>query len=111
MARDHSRLALPETNQLVEDVMNAHIELLATTAAFNIITMTDSYKVTHWKQYPKGTTRIFSFFESRGGVYPAVTFYGLQYYLKKYLAGIVVNEQFIAKARRRFKNHFGTDTL
>lgn len=91
--------------------MNAHVAHLTSIAMPNIITLTDSYKVTHWKQYPKNTTRVYSFFESRGGKFPTVTFFGLQYYLMKYLAGVVVNEQFIKKARRRFKAHFGTDEL
>ncbi len=51
----------------------------------NLITLTDSYKLSHWKQYPEGTETIFSYMESRGGVYPATIFFGLQYYLKEYL--------------------------
>jgi hypothetical protein len=54
---------------------------------------------------------IYSFLESRGGKFNAVTFFGLQYYLMKYFAGVVVNEQFIKKARRRFRAHFGNDAL
>ncbi len=91
--------------------MNAHVSSASMLAQPNIITLTDSYKVSHWKQYPKNTTRVYSFFESRGGMFPSVTFFGLQYYLMKYLAGVVVNEQFIKKARRRFKAHFGTDEM
>lgn len=33
----------------------------------NFILMTDSYKLTHWKQYPEGTTKVYSYLESRGG--------------------------------------------
>ena len=51
----------------------------------NIILLTDSYKVSHYKQYPAGTTQIYSYFESRGGDFEALTFFGLQYYLKEYL--------------------------
>ncbi|MBP9758043.1 MAG: nicotinate phosphoribosyltransferase [Candidatus Pacebacteria bacterium] len=91
--------------------MNAHIGSLTVVGTPNIITLTDSYKVSHWKQYPKNTTSVYSFLESRGGKFNAVTFFGLQYYLMKYLAGVVVNEQFIKKARRRFAAHFGTDAL
>eukprot|EP01084_Bolivina_argentea_P163102 283793_1 len=47
---------------------------------------TDSYKLSHWKQYPPGTTSMFSYFESRGGDFPATIFFGLQYYLKRYLS-------------------------
>ena len=32
----------------------------------NIILLTDSYKVTHYNQYPKGTQKVYSYFEMRG---------------------------------------------
>ena len=75
----------------------------------NTIELTDSYKVTHWKQYPPGTTKIFSFFESRGGLFPEVTFYGLQYYLKRYLSGRVITRENVTEAAEDFGAHFGTD--
>jgi nicotinamide phosphoribosyltransferase len=77
----------------------------------NIIKLTDSYKVSHWKQYPSDTTGIFSFFESRGGKFQETTFFGLQYYLKEYLEGVVVTEEAITEAREYFHKHFGDDTL
>ncbi len=85
--------------------MNAITELGTT------ITRTDSYKVSHYLQYPKDAEIVYSFFESRGGDFPTVTFFGLQYYLKRYLEGVVVTEETIVKARRRFAAHFGSDTL
>ena len=33
----------------------------------NILLLTDSYKVSHHVQYPPNTTKIYSYFESRGG--------------------------------------------
>lgn len=47
----------------------------------NIILDTDSYKSSHFLQYPPHTTRLFSYLESRGGKYPATRFFGLQYLL------------------------------
>lgn len=47
---------------------------------------TDSYKLSHWKQYPPNTSAMFSYFESRGGRWPYTMFFGLQYYLKKYFS-------------------------
>lgn len=73
----------------------------------NIIKLTDSYKVSHARQYPPGTERIFSFFESRGGRFTTVTFFGLQYLIKKYLVGQVVTHSKIAEARDYFAKHFG----
>ncbi len=58
----------------------------------NLILDTDSYKSSHYLQYPPGTTSMFSYFESRGGDYPHVLFFGLQYLLKKYLTQRVTEE-------------------
>jgi len=33
----------------------------------NICALTDSYKATHWKQYPPKTSNVYSYFESRVG--------------------------------------------
>lgn len=52
----------------------------------NLITLTDSYKLSHFSQYPQGTEKIFSYMEARGGEYPETVFFGLQYYLKEYLS-------------------------
>ncbi|MFC5849751.1 nicotinate phosphoribosyltransferase [Deinococcus petrolearius] len=51
----------------------------------NLILDTDSYKSSHFLQYPPGTTRLFSYLESRGGRYPVTRFFGLQYILDRYL--------------------------
>lgn len=48
----------------------------------NVILNTDSYKISHFKQYPPGTTNVFSYAESRGGVFPETVFFGLQAFLK-----------------------------
>lgn len=44
----------------------------------NIILQTDTYKVSHHLQYPPNTTYVYSYFESRGGKYDEVLFFGLQ---------------------------------
>jgi len=72
----------------------------------NIVMLTDSYKVTHHLQYPPGTTKVYSYFESRGGAYQDVCFFGLQYFLKKYMVGAVVTPAKIAEAEAYFKFHF-----
>jgi nicotinamide phosphoribosyltransferase len=51
----------------------------------NLILNTDSYKVSHWVQYPPGMDAMFSYIESRGGVYERTVFFGLQALLKEYL--------------------------
>lgn len=52
----------------------------------NRIIDTDSYKASHWVQYPKGTTSTFSYLESRGSErgYEETVFFGLQYILNEY---------------------------
>jgi len=53
--------------------------------AKNIILNTDSYKVSMFKQYPQGTTGVYSYIESRGGRYDQTVFFGLQAFIKEYL--------------------------
>lgn len=53
--------------------------------AKNIILNTDSYKVSMFKQYPVGTTGVYSYIESRGGRYDKTVFFGLQAFIKEYL--------------------------
>lgn len=54
----------------------------------NIILDSDSYKYSHWVQYPKGTTGLFSYIEARGTTTGADynIFFGLQDYIKNFLS-------------------------
>jgi nicotinamide phosphoribosyltransferase len=72
----------------------------------NLLLLTDSYKVSHHKQYPSGTQTIYSYFESRGGEFAETVFFGLQYLLEAYLAGPVVTAEKIAEAEALFAEHF-----
>ena len=74
----------------------------------NLILKTDSYKLSHWKQYPNGMQKVYSYLESRGGKYPKTLFFGLQYFLKQ-LEGIVVTSKDVEEANLFSKEHFGTD--
>ena len=58
----------------------------------NIILNTDSYKASHWLQYPPKTETVFSYIESRGGRYPVTVFFGLQMFLKEYLSKPITQE-------------------
>ena len=53
--------------------------------AKNILLNTDSYKVSMFKQYPAGTTGVYSYIESRGGQYDRTLMFGLQAFIKEYL--------------------------
>ncbi|CAE7315548.1 NAMPT [Symbiodinium natans] len=78
----------------------------------------DSYKVSHWKQYPAGTQYVYSalpqldacYFESRGcdnDGWNEVVFFGLQYFIKRYLLGQVVTKEKIDEAAELYSQHFG----
>jgi nicotinamide phosphoribosyltransferase len=71
---------------------------------FNLIIDTDSYKASHYLQYPPDTQRQFSYFESRGGQYPETVFFGLQYLIKQYLSK-PITEEHVQEAWELFKSH------
>ena len=71
----------------------------------NIILNCDSYKASHWLQYPPKTTRVFSYIESRGGVYDKTLFFGLQMFLKEYLSRPITAEHY--KEAKLFLNQHG----
>jgi nicotinamide phosphoribosyltransferase len=77
----------------------------------NIILDTDSYKLSHYLQYPPNTQSVYSYFESRGGKWQEVVFFGLQYYLKKYLEGQVITQDKIDEAAEVSTLHFGNPNL
>jgi len=51
----------------------------------NFILNADSYKASHYLQYPANTTAVSSYIESRGGAFEATVFFGLQMFIKQYL--------------------------
>ena len=70
----------------------------------NLVLNTDSYKASHWLQYPPGTDRTFFYVESRGGDYDRTVFFGLQAILKEYLAHPVTHAD-VDEARDFFADH------
>ena len=70
----------------------------------NILLNTDSYKASHWLQYPPGTDATFFYVESRGGLYDRTLFYGLQAILKEYLVTPITLAD-IEEARDLFAAH------
>jgi len=58
----------------------------------NIILNTDSYKTSHFLQYPAGTRQVSSYIESRGGRFDETVFFGLQMFLKEYLSAPIRRE-------------------
>lgn len=76
----------------------------------NLILRTDSYKVSHWPVYPEGTDFIYSYLESRGGLFPETVMAGTHFYLKRYL-DVRITAEMVEYARKRFVAHFGDDTI
>ncbi len=70
----------------------------------NLLLNTDSYKASHWLQYPPGTDATFFYVESRGGQYDRTLFFGLQALLKDYLAKPITHAD-IDVARDLFAAH------
>lgn len=73
----------------------------------NIILDTDSYKASHFLQYPPGTEHVSSYIESRGcdiEGWTETTFFGLQMFLKEYLAHPITQEM-IDEADEIFTAH------
>lgn len=67
----------------------------------DFITMVDGYKVDHRRQYPVGTEYVYSNFTPRTSRVPGqkdVVFFGLQYFLARYLQELA-NETFFGKQR------------
>lgn len=58
----------------------------------SIILNTDSYKISMPKQYPAGTTSVYSYIESRGGKYDRTVFFGLQGFIKEYLTKPIIQD-------------------
>lgn len=86
--------------------------MLHTANIDNIIGDTDSYKLNHWHQYPKDTEAVYSYFESRdGAAFPYTVFFGLQYLLKRYLVGSVVNWDDLPEMSKLSTAHFGNSGL
>ena len=52
----------------------------------NLILNTDSYKTSHYLQYPPGTEYVSSYIESRGGRFDETLFFGLQAFIHEYLS-------------------------
>lgn len=73
----------------------------------NILLLADAYKYSHHKLYYPGTSRIYSYLESRGGEFEETTFFGLQYFLKHYLEGAVITKEKIDEAEKIMNQVFG----
>lgn len=81
------------------------------TTKENLILMADGYKYSHHKLYYPGTTKIYSYLESRGGKFDETVFFGLQYFIKEYLTGKAFTQEDIENAQRFLLDVFGRDDV
>lgn len=85
------------------------------------ILLTDGYKVDHRRQYPNGTTLVYSNWTPRKSRLPGidkVVFFGLQYFIKKYVIEEFDNnffskpkEEVLQKYKRRIDNYLGENAV
>ncbi|PSH02606.1 MAG: nicotinate phosphoribosyltransferase [Acidobacteria bacterium] len=75
----------------------------------NPIIGTDSYKITHWWQYPPDAEIIYSHLMSRGGFWKNTLFNGLQGILLQFFVGQVFTKEDVEDARKKMFAHFGND--
>lgn len=73
----------------------------------NLLLMSDSYKVSHWKQFPEGTDFASYYIESRGGKYDTMMVAGTAY-LNKVLSQPITKED-VEEAKEFYNKHFGKD--
>lgn len=81
----------------------------------NPLLLTDGYKLGHKEQYPKGTTKVYSNWtprKSRIQGIDEVVFFGLQYFIKKYLITAFENDFFkqpkeiVVKEYKTYVDHY-----
>lgn len=77
----------------------------------NLILLADAYKYSHHKLYIPGTEYIYSYLESRGGKFDETVFYGLQYFLREYLEGVVITKEKLDEAGKELLEVFGRDDI
>lgn len=80
----------------------------------NFLLQTDSYKLTHWKQYPKDAEVVYSYLMPRGAVQGEAIHHVnivnssmLTYYLRTYLQGQLFDMDDIIEAEQFCDDHFG----
>jgi len=77
----------------------------------NPILGTDSYKLSHWWQYPADAEIVYSHLMSRGGFWKHTLFSGLQGILLQHFVGNVFTMADVEDARKKCLAHFGNDRV
>ncbi len=78
-------------------------------APSNIVTAVDSYKVSHWLQFPKKLEISQYYVESRGGKFDKIMIDGIAYMCRILERGVRKGD--VKYAKRLFKKHFGSEVF
>ncbi|MFM2394900.1 MAG: hypothetical protein RLZZ546_2883 [Bacteroidota bacterium] len=102
------RFTQKDVNEIMtkDDVIKA-LEKALKSVEPNLILLTDAYKYSHPKFYTPGLTKMISYLESRGGKFQETVMFGLQYIIKKYLAGAVLSEEMAEEAWEKLNGENG----
>jgi nicotinamide phosphoribosyltransferase len=73
----------------------------------NPILLTDSYKTSHFRQYPPGTETIYSYLESRGGAFNNLVFNGLTPIIEKFFKNTPITMEMVNEAEEFVNAHMG----
>lgn len=79
---------------------------------YGVVGDTDSYKLSHAPQYPKGTDKMVSYFASRGGEYDRVMNFGMELMCKEFLLQKLTADQvknMIAWAKEHMMENMADD--
>ena len=77
-----------------------------TKEKYNLILDVDSYKVTHFNQYPQNTKKLYAYIEARNLNSEELIFFGLQAFIKKYLLNPITQDD-IDEAEKFLLSHIG----
>ena len=77
-----------------------------TKEKYNLILDVDSYKVTHFNQYPQNTKKLYAYIEARNLNSEELIFFGLQAFVKKYLLNPITQDD-IDEAEKFLLSHIG----
>lgn len=75
----------------------------------NLLLMVDSYKVSHWMQFPVGMEQSFYYVSSRGGEYDEIMMAGVHYLTKILERGVTLED--VEEAKEFYGMHFGSEVF
>lgn len=91
-------------NEMTTEKLIGALEEALSKLEPNLILLSDAYKYSHPDFYPENLTYMCSYLESRGGKFKETLFFGIQYIVKKYLVGNVLNENMINEADEKLND-------